>query len=49
MRDYKALRLFDDETEDLDVHVSQILEERAKEKAAEEEAMETEVEVEVTE
>ncbi|MFP4151641.1 MAG: DNA-directed RNA polymerase subunit beta' [Alkalispirochaeta sp.] len=46
MRHYKEIRLFDDETEDLDAHVSAILEERAREKA-EEEAMEEEIEMEV--
>lgn len=34
MRDYRNIRLFDDETEDLDSHVAEILEERAKEKEA---------------
>ncbi len=52
MRHYKEIRLFDDETEDLDAHVSQILEVRAKEKAEQEELgedMEVDVEVEVSE
>lgn len=35
MRDYRQIRLFDDETEDLDAHVAEILEERAREKEAE--------------
>jgi DNA-directed RNA polymerase subunit beta' len=47
MRHYKEIRLFDDETEDLDAHVSEILEERAREKEAQEETEETDVEVEV--
>jgi DNA-directed RNA polymerase subunit beta' len=52
MRHYKEIRLFDDETEDLDAHVSQILEARAKEKAEQEELgedMDVDVEVEVNE
>lgn len=35
MRDYKHIRLFDDQRDDLDAHVSQVLEERAREKELE--------------
>jgi DNA-directed RNA polymerase subunit beta' len=50
MRDYKKIRLFDDETEDLDAHVELILEERRREKELEEQQEEEDVpEVEVTE
>ena len=49
MRKYKEIRLFDDQTEDLDAHVEQILEERAREKELEEQQEEETAEVEVTE
>ncbi len=50
MRHYKKIRLYDDETEDLEAHVAEILEIRAKEKAeAEELGDEVDVEVEVSE
>ncbi|HKK79744.1 MAG TPA: hypothetical protein VJ933_08945, partial [Phaeodactylibacter sp.] len=49
MRKYKQIRLFDDQTEDLDAHVEQILEERAREKELEEQQEEETAEVEVTE
>ncbi len=49
MRNYKQIRLFDDTTEDLDAHVSQILEERAREKELEAQEEEETAEVEVTE
>ena len=50
MRNYKRIRLFDDQTEDLDAHVEQILEERRREKELEEQQQEEETaEVEVTE
>jgi DNA-directed RNA polymerase subunit beta' len=49
MRNYKRIRLFDDQTEDLDAHVEQILEERAREKELEEQQEEETAEVEVTE
>ena len=48
MRNYRNLRLFDDQTEDLDSHVAEILEARAKEKELEEQETET-TEVEITE
>ncbi len=49
MRKYKQIRLFDDQTDDLDAHVEQILEERAREKELEEQQEEETAEVEVTE
>ena len=52
MRNYKAIRLFDDKTDDLDAHVEQILEERRREKELEEQQQQEEeatAEVEVTE
>jgi DNA-directed RNA polymerase subunit beta' len=53
MRNYKRIRLYDDQTEDLDAHVEQILEERAREKELEEQQAEDQapepVEVEATE
>jgi DNA-directed RNA polymerase subunit beta' len=48
MRNYRNIRLFDDETEDLDAHVAEILEIRAREKEAEVEEAET-VDVDITE
>ena len=49
MRDYREIKLYDDETDDLDAHVANILEERAKEKAAEAEMAEDEAEMEPVE
>jgi len=46
MRNYKNIRLFDDQREDLDAHVSEILEERAREKELEAQEAET-VDVEI--
>ncbi|TVR69618.1 MAG: DNA-directed RNA polymerase subunit beta' [Spirochaetaceae bacterium] len=48
MRNYRNIRLFDDETEDLDSHVAEILEIRAREKELEEQQTEA-TEVEITE
>ena len=49
MGDYREIKLYDDKTEDLDAHVANILEERAREKAAEAEMAEEEVEMEPVE
>ena len=45
VRDYKKIRLFDEHTDDLDAHMQQIVEQRAKERELEEQQAREEAEM----